>query len=77
VVAYGVDISTDAVSLARENATDQSLTPSSGLNCDDDPEASTEVVETGELGGRTNRGRGTVDMDAAGAGDGGVGLRWM
>lgn len=32
-IAYGVDISTHAVSLARENATDHSLTPSSGLEC--------------------------------------------
>lgn len=30
-IAYGVDISTDAVGLARENATDHSLTPSSRL----------------------------------------------
>ncbi|KAF9653815.1 S-adenosyl-L-methionine-dependent methyltransferase [Thelephora ganbajun] len=34
-VAYGVDISTDAVLLAQENATDQSLTHSSSLTGDD------------------------------------------
>jgi len=64
-VAYGVDISTDAVSLARENATDQSLTPSSGLDCitprGGNLEGSTELVETGELGGRANHCRGTAD----------------
>ena len=64
-LAYGVDISTDAVLLARENATDQSLTPSSGLECitshDDDSEASTEVVETDELSG-TNHDRATTDL---------------
>ena len=74
-VAYGVDISTDAVSLAWENATDQSLTPSSGLNCivphDDDPEASAEVVGTGEFDGRTNRSRGRVGLNAASAANGG------
>jgi len=73
-IAYGVDISADAVSLARENATDQSLTPSSDLNCivsrDDDLEANKEVVVTGELGGRTNHGRGTVDLNAASAASG-------
>ena len=64
-LAYGVDISTDAVLLARENATDQSLTPSSSLECiashDGDPEASTEVVETDELGGGTNHNRETTE----------------
>ena len=64
-VAYGVDISTDAVSLARENATDQSLTPSSSLECiashDGDPEATTEVVGADELGGRTNHDRARTD----------------
>ena len=64
-VAYGVDISTDAVSLARENATDQSLTPSSSLECipshDGDPEASTEVVATNEVGGWTNHDRATTE----------------
>ena len=73
-VAYGVDISTDAVLLARENATDQSLTTSSSLNRivshDDELEASTEVVETGELRGGTNRDRGTVDLNTASAADG-------
>ena len=72
-VAYGVDISTDAVSLARENATDQSLTPLSGLDCivshDGDLEASTEVVEKGELGGWTNHGHAKVDPIAASAAD--------
>ena len=72
-VAYGVDISTDAVSLARENATDQSLTPLSGLDCivshDGDLEASTEVVEKGELGGRANHGRATVDPITTSAAD--------
>lgn len=54
-VAYGVDISTDALALARENATDHFLTPSSGLDYnaahDDDPGAKTEVEEVGEFGG--------------------------
>ena len=44
-VAYGVDISTHAVTLARENATDQSLTPSSSLD---------------RAGGRTHHGRGMI-----------------
>ena len=64
--AYGVDISTNAVSLARENAADQSLTPSSGLDCpaSGSPSwnASTEVEGTGELGGRANHRRGTTDL---------------
>jgi len=69
-VAYGVDISTDAVLLARENATDQSLTPSSGITPHGGgTEASTEVVEMGKLGGRTNHGRGTVDPIATSAAD--------
>jgi len=71
-IAYGVDISTDAVSLARENAADQSLAPSSGLDCvfsyNDDLEASTE---TGELGGRPNHGRGRADQIATRVADGG------
>ena len=58
-VAYGVDISTEAVSLARENASDQSLTPSSGHDCLASHGAEVEV--TGELSGRTNQYRGTVD----------------
>ena len=64
-VAYGVDISTDAVSLARENATDQSLAPSSSLECitshDDGPEATTEVAGADVVGGRTNHDRETTD----------------
>lgn len=71
--AYGVDISTDAVSLARENATDQSLAPSSSVDCIvphyGDPEASTEVIERGELGGGTNHRRATVDPITASAVD--------
>jgi release factor glutamine methyltransferase len=75
-VACGVDISTDAVSLARENATDQSLSPSRGpgcvgSHCDDDPEATTKVVETGEAGGRANHERGTAGAIATSAADGG------
>ena len=73
-IAYGVDISTNAVSLARENASDQSLTPSSGLGCHDgDPEASAEVEITGEFGGRTNQYRGTVDPIGTNATDDGRG----
>ena len=53
--AYGVDISTEAVALARENATDQSLTPSG------DPGAST-VEATGKPDGRANHCRGTVNL---------------
>ena len=73
--AYGVDISTNAVCLARENATDQSLTPSSGLNSiashDGDPEAGTEVEETGEFCGGTNRGHGAINLIATNAAGGG------
>lgn len=51
-VAYGVDISTEALALARENATDHSLTPSSGLDYNtahnEDPGEKTEVGETGD-----------------------------
>ena len=64
-VAYGVDISADAVALARENATDLSLTASSGLGClafdDDDTEAGTEAEAMGEPDGRANHCRGTAD----------------
>ena len=66
-VAYGVDISTEAVALARENATDQSLTPSSSLYCIGDPEASTEVAGAGELGGEADYGRARMDPIAASA----------
>lgn len=73
--AYGVDISTYAVELAQENATDQSLTPSLGPNSipfhDDDPGAGTGVVETGEFGGRTNHDRGTMNTISTSAADGG------
>ena len=60
-IAYGVDISTAAVSLARENATDQSLAPSSGLEYtttshDRGPESSTE-----ELSGGADHNHATVD----------------
>jgi methylase of polypeptide subunit release factors len=62
------------VALARENATDQLLAPSSGLDRnaphDGHPEASTEAEETGELGGRTNHGRGRVSSNATIAADG-------
>jgi len=68
-VAYGVDISTNAVALARENATDHSLTPSSDL--DDDPEASTEVEAAGEAGGRANHCRERVDPIGTNAADDG------
>jgi release factor glutamine methyltransferase len=71
--AYGVDISTDAVSLAQENATDQSLTPSSDLDRivsrGDNQGASTEVVEGGEPGNRVNHGRGTAGPISASAAD--------
>jgi release factor glutamine methyltransferase len=61
--AYGVDISTKAVLLARENATDQSLTLSSGIaSHDGDPE--------GECYGRFNRGHRTRNVIGAGATDG-------
>lgn len=67
-IAYGVDISTDAVSLARENAADQSLTPSSGLERGfSRGEAGTEVGETG------NHGRGRADQIATSVADGGRG----
>lgn len=74
-VAYGVDISTAAVSLAQENTTDQSLTPSSNTDCivsrDDGPEAGAEVAEMGELSGRANCGRGTVNSISTNAASGG------
>lgn len=68
-VAYGVDISTEALALARENVTDHSLSPSSGLDYstahDDDP----TKVGTGEFGGRANHSRGTVNLIATNAAD--------
>jgi len=74
-IAYGVDISTDAVSLARENATDQSLAPSNSLDCiashDDDTEASTEVVERVKPGDWANHGRGRADPKPTSAAGGG------
>ena len=64
-IAYGVDISTDAISLARENASDQSLTPSSSLACpgtqNSDLEAGAGVEVMDEFGGRTGQYRGTVE----------------
>lgn len=74
-VAYGIDISTNAVSLARENATDHWLAPSSGLDCPAShhggPEANTNLEATGELGVRANHCRGTADLIGTNAGDDG------
>lgn len=74
-IAYGVDVSADAVALAQENAIDQSLTPSGGPHFiasshDGDPEARTGAGEAGELGGQANDDRGIVNRNAANAAGG-------